>query len=265
MKPENVILMENGHVKITDFGACRSVTEAGSELLQSNYKLLHSVPGSGLSSNSDSFSFFDSIRDGGWRERSAKAVEIDDVDGIVIDTIVELEINSGKKEEESGDPMWGLGDKNNVEGTPGYLPPEVLSEGMLPNQMADSWALGCTIEFCLTGRPPFYGDITQVLHQIQNRAIEADSNFETCSEAKGVRGGVQFDLDASSSRSKRARRTVPYSVAPTTYDTETVIQLDSAVRSLLSRLICVDSKHRMRVEEALHNSYFTGILFTSGV
>lgn len=58
------------------------------------------------------------------------------------------------------------------EGTAAYMPPETLSasdgycsEGIYP--MVDSWALGCVLYFCYYGKPPFYGDPSQVLDQME--------------------------------------------------------------------------------------------------
>jgi serine/threonine protein kinase len=44
-----------------------------------------------------------------------------------------------------------------IEGTTIYLPPEVVS-GAFPTLAADSWALGCVLYQCLTGRPPIIED-----------------------------------------------------------------------------------------------------------
>ena len=40
-----------------------------------------------------------------------------------------------------------------IEGTTAYLPPEVVM-GAIPTTAADSWALGCVMFQCLSGRPP---------------------------------------------------------------------------------------------------------------
>lgn len=46
------------------------------------------------------------------------------------------------------------------------MPPETFSaEGYYSegtNPMVDAWALGCVLYFCFYGKPPFYGDPTQV-------------------------------------------------------------------------------------------------------
>ena len=35
LKPENVVITESGHVKLTDFGGCRPVTNEGKQLIES--------------------------------------------------------------------------------------------------------------------------------------------------------------------------------------------------------------------------------------
>ena len=44
-----------------------------------------------------------------------------------------------------------------VEGTTAYLPPEVVM-GAVPTPAADSWAFGCVLYQCLSGRPPILED-----------------------------------------------------------------------------------------------------------
>jgi serine/threonine protein kinase len=44
-----------------------------------------------------------------------------------------------------------------AEGTPGYLPPEILLSGVSPGWTVDYWSLGCVLYFCLFGRPKYYG------------------------------------------------------------------------------------------------------------
>ncbi|EEC49590.1 predicted protein, partial [Phaeodactylum tricornutum CCAP 1055/1] len=97
LKPENVVITEVGHIKLTDFGGCRAVTAKAKELIQST-----------------------------------------------VDTDEDLRI----------------------EGTTAYLPPEVVM-GAFPNFAADSWALGCVLYQCLSGRPPLLEmDETATRHRI---------------------------------------------------------------------------------------------------
>jgi serine/threonine protein kinase len=113
LKPENVLITETGHIKLTDFGACRPVTSAAEELIRpSGQQLLKE------------------LRDGDWKVKP-NTLEED----------VEMK--------EAGSPpedVW-------IEGTTAYLPPEVVL-GQVPTTAADSWALGCVMYQCLSGRPP---------------------------------------------------------------------------------------------------------------
>ena len=54
---------------------------------------------------------------------------------------------------ESKDEEDGEKEDMRIEGTTAYLPPEVVW-GSIPTPAADSWALGCVLYQCLSGRPP---------------------------------------------------------------------------------------------------------------
>ena len=59
-----------------------------------------------------------------------------------------------------------------LEGTPGYMAPELLITGTLLSSdkdggfKADAWSLGCLTFFCIFGRPLHWGDRDEVLRQI---------------------------------------------------------------------------------------------------
>ncbi|KAL7580861.1 hypothetical protein ACA910_001130 [Epithemia clementina (nom. ined.)] len=144
LKPENIVITEVGHVKLTDFGGCRPVTVEAK-------KRIHSLARTCLRN----------LRNGDWKDESSMAEENGDNKGkrdgdedeskrdqsTSKSRNNEQDENGGEIEEEDEE------DDVRVEGTTTYLPPEVVL-GAYPTQAADSWALGCVLYQCLSGRPP---------------------------------------------------------------------------------------------------------------
>lgn len=60
-----------------------------------------------------------------------------------------------------------LTDTNVVLGTPAYLAPEMLAQGVRPNPQTDIYALGATLYCLLTGRPPYTGRAHELIAQKQ--------------------------------------------------------------------------------------------------
>ena len=140
-KPENIIITESGHVKLTDFGGSRPVTLTAKKMISNSAKHV-----------------FHQMRDGDWktREKKKKVCDMDD-------------------DEEFDDAYDGFNEYNpdadlRIEGTTIYLPPEVIS-GSFPTLAADSWALGCVLYQCLTGRPPII-EVDETL--AKNRIVSFD-------------------------------------------------------------------------------------------
>lgn len=164
LKPENCVLSETGHVKLTDFGACRPFTDGAKSMLKRQMgKSGHNLLGA--------------LREGDPRKyNNQNKLAVADEESVEVQWGMNEE--DEEKEEESG---WGDSKERTkteskpinddtmevvdntadhdhkedlrIEGTTAYLPPEVVL-GSLPTPAADSWALGCVLYQCLSGRPP---------------------------------------------------------------------------------------------------------------
>eukprot|EP00985_Skeletonema_marinoi_P021246 scaffold12938_cov138-Skeletonema_marinoi.AAC.2 len=131
IKPENILITESGHIKLTDFGGCRPVTQEAK-----------------LSVKGSSENLLKELRDGDWKQAAPKKTEQKTEQRQHIE---DVNMNVG-------------GDDLRIEGTTAYLPPEVVIGG-LPTYAADIWALGCVLFQCLSGRPPILEDTDHLTAQ----------------------------------------------------------------------------------------------------
>lgn len=249
LKPENILITETGHIKLTDFGACRPINEYGHRILvEKSNRISGNIDEDSTNTSSD-FSFFERLRDGNWKESGeGEVVPSLDSEGrtIIIDVDSCLSIVKTSCELQST-----FEEEKIIEGTPGYLPPEVLQQGNHPNQMSDAWAFGCTVEFCIEGRPPFFGHTEQVLHQIARRC---GVDLAKSDIPKEQASSVHFDGNSQEihkSYRKRSRRQDSKSINDSG-------GFDVALDNLLEKLICFDISDRISVLEATKSGYVTG-------
>ena len=134
-----------------------------------------------------------------------------------------------------------------VEGTPAYLPPEVInSDSARPSYPSDSWALGCVLVFCLSGRPLFYGPRQLVIDQ--QRYHFGAQLYETALGASG-----QTNLRYGD------EKVVQFNASDNSIDSSNIHGLWSQggplQKSLVNALLCLDPDSRLSIRGACDHPF----------
>jgi len=187
LKPENVLITAMGHIKLTDFGACRPCTRVAYLNLRHSAKLLTQ------------------LRDGDWRATYSSDTDSKSeakfgpgakpvATAWGAETETDVEASSFIENEEA------VVNDHHVEGTLSYLPPEILvtlasdpalslqgpPDGPLFEPLTDSWSLGCVAYFCIVGRPLIFGDTADdILYQQKKLGLCADIGITTAAVDMG--------------------------------------------------------------------------------
>lgn len=213
LKPENILVTALGHIKIADFGACRPVNEEAKSLLQQQWRDLAD------------------LRNGDWRDHDPEETKSQSAFNRKNDNSSGSEGEDASKDSSVFTWTFSADSKEHeqdtrVEGTPAYLPPEVLYRGSRPDQLSDSWALGCLAMFILDGRPAFFGDKENVLLQHEMWLESRNTSNE--------RKTVSFDSTATSSSNSNTRES-----------------------AFIDALMSVDKQERLSIKNALEHLYLT--------
>jgi len=151
LKPDNILIDANGHIRLTDFGLCKSV-------------------------DTKKFSLYD------WAKNKNKGGELKETGAARPDVAINHE-NATK--------TWRTTRKDrklvySTVGTPDYIAPEVFNQQGY-GQSCDWWSLGVIMYECLVGYPPFYADdplttCRNIVNWQNHLVFPAEANLQRHSE-----------------------------------------------------------------------------------
>lgn len=151
-------------------------------------------------------------------------------------------------------------ENDQCEGTPAYLPPETMSidgkihsEGQDPK--ADAWAIGCVAYFCYHGRPRFFGEVIQVMEQMEMWFDECDQTTDN-NAAAGEAHHVQFHSHHDSNSSPVASVLLGNSIER--------LQ-DIGCESFIRTLLCKDPRTRASAFAVLDHPYLVQGILTDSI
>jgi len=233
LKPENILITKLGHIKISDFGACRAVTADGRDLLSSV-----SLSAGGLCG----------LRSGGWWEDESKngpasqlsasrAAQENDLWARLPQSSAPMSSSAAPAADNAMMETGNDTNDNRAEGTPAYLPPEVLQNesGGIPGVASDVWALGCLLLFLLTGRPPFCGDRAVVLEQQEQAGLST-----------GIVSDVDFEYKAVSFQLPQQFGSLVHGAT------------SGAIKPLLNGLLCISPQNRFTLSDVVQHEWLVG-------
>jgi len=258
LKPENILITKLGHIKISDFGACRAVSDEGRDLLRSA-----SASAGGLGG----------LRSGGWwgdegknsAESNFSATRAEQENTLWAQFPLPSAHAPSETAPSADDFTNSSADTidNRAEGTPAYLPPEVLQNEIsgIPGIASDVWALGCLLLFLLTGRPPFCGDRAAVLEQHLQAGMSSvdvlntntSPNIDTECKAVSFKLPQQFALSVHNHASANSTHTAG--------DAEST---PGTIQSLLNGLLRINPQNRFKLSDVAQHEWLVGTAAAAG-